>query len=237
MFTLDAKHRFSKVVDIWQFGWNTAIGTVHPAMVTHVALSYIKKYPKKRFILHYLQPHAPYLSQQYTYDGFPAPDLQQGQILTGLQNINPKLTNIVRDLTFVLEKINFNLGLGNLYTVKIKKLLHFPPIDPMDATIRRYGISGLRKAYLDNLNMVLRYIALLASQLTRNIVITSDHGEFLGEKQRFGHPCDCSDPIVRTIPWFHIDQIIHHFTHKEVLRHKIFRLKQSKWSLKNITIR
>ncbi|MFX0134903.1 MAG: hypothetical protein ACFFDN_14775, partial [Candidatus Hodarchaeota archaeon] len=55
------KDRFYQVIDVWDFGWNNQLNTVPPNEVNKVLLEIIKKYPNKRFIIHYLQPHAPYL--------------------------------------------------------------------------------------------------------------------------------------------------------------------------------
>jgi len=65
MAGFDAKKHFYKVVDVWDFGWDERIGTVSPREINRAALKYYLKYPGKRFIIHYLQPHAPYLSARF----------------------------------------------------------------------------------------------------------------------------------------------------------------------------
>ena len=52
----------------------------------------------------------------------------------------------------------------------------------MDAVRRKYGVEGLRKAYKENLCIVLEYAAKLSHELlhiypSSKIVITADHGE------------------------------------------------------------
>ncbi len=227
-FKLDAKNHFYKVIDVWSFGWDNKLGTVHPETLTQIALSLRKQYPEKRLIIHYLQPHAPYISDKFFSRGFPKPNIHDGQILTGLAKTNPKITNIFRNLTFILEKVNFSLGLGNLYIFKLKELLFLPPIDPLDATLRLRGVNGLRRAYAENVKTVLSHIAYLASKLSGNIIITSDHGEFLGENRRFGHPCGNYDPIVRKVPWFKITSVKRHLGPKQILRYKIADLKRTR---------
>ena len=54
----------------------------------------------------------------------------------------------------------------------------------MDAFRREYGLDGLRNAYHDNLRIVLEYVSKLCNFIlniddTKNIVISSDHGELL----------------------------------------------------------
>jgi len=43
--------------------WNDDIGTVHPSDVTSVAREVHENYPNKRLIVHYMQPHTPYLGE------------------------------------------------------------------------------------------------------------------------------------------------------------------------------
>ena len=227
IFQINANKKFYKVIDAWNFGWNNKLGTVHPKILTSTTLSMIKKYQKKRFIIHYLQPHAPYISDKYSVKGFPKPNIYIGQILSGVLNVNPKLTILLRSFSFILDKLLFS-RFGNIYDSKLREFLHLPPAGPEDAALRMYGLNGLRKAYAENLNIVLGHVAFLALKLTGNIIITSDHGEFLGEDRRIGHPSGCNHPIVRDVPWFKVTKIIKHFNQKEELRYKISSLKQ-KW--------
>lgn len=41
--------------------WDNEIGTIHPEDVVNTALQANEKYPNKRLILHFMQPHRPYL--------------------------------------------------------------------------------------------------------------------------------------------------------------------------------
>lgn len=63
-------------------------------------------------------------------------------------------------------------------------------------------ITQLRTAYMDNLLLVLEHVAELLPHLKGKVVITADHGEFLGEDRLYGHPCFCDHPLLLQIPWF-----------------------------------
>jgi len=52
---------FYKIIEIWKNGWNEQLGTVHPSMVNKRTLETISKYPDKRYIIHYVQPHHPFI--------------------------------------------------------------------------------------------------------------------------------------------------------------------------------
>jgi hypothetical protein len=52
---------FFKVVEVWDYGWDSKLKTVPPNNVTLAAFETLKKYPNKRLIIHFNQPHHPFL--------------------------------------------------------------------------------------------------------------------------------------------------------------------------------
>ena len=83
----DAKKHFYKVIDVWDFGWDWRIGTVPPREINRAALRCYLKYPGKRFIIHYMQPHAPYLSAKFRLIGYYKSDLKTVPCCPALQAI------------------------------------------------------------------------------------------------------------------------------------------------------
>jgi len=57
--------KFYKIISVWKTGWNEKYKTVLPSTVMYAAINALKKYPRKRFIIHFLQPHHPYLSLDF----------------------------------------------------------------------------------------------------------------------------------------------------------------------------
>jgi hypothetical protein len=55
---------FYHVDEVWNYGWDEEIGTVPPLKVTQAALRSIKMYPNKKMIIHYNQPHHPFLTNK-----------------------------------------------------------------------------------------------------------------------------------------------------------------------------
>jgi hypothetical protein len=54
--------RFHAVVDVWRdYGWDPEFRTVLPETMTEAALEAAERYPNKRLLVHYLQPHYPFL--------------------------------------------------------------------------------------------------------------------------------------------------------------------------------
>lgn len=54
------KGKFYKIIPIWDAGWDETHQTVSPLAVYKCALETIKKFPNKKIIIHFLQPHSPY---------------------------------------------------------------------------------------------------------------------------------------------------------------------------------
>jgi len=56
-----ANNLFHKLIPVWKYGWDDNYGTVLPSTMTEYAIDAAKNYPDKRLIVHYMQPHAPYI--------------------------------------------------------------------------------------------------------------------------------------------------------------------------------
>jgi hypothetical protein len=138
---------FFQVVNVWDWGWSANLRTVHPKKITETALRIKKLYPDKKLIIHYLQPHAPWVGRTKIS-------------VTGRANV------LLADDVHDAEK--------------------------------------LRRAYEDNLYLVLKYVKKLISQLDGKIVITSDHGELMGEWFLWGHPQRVYIRQLVEIPWLTI---------------------------------
>lgn len=127
--------------------------TTPPKLVTNKAKSIVKDFPNKRHIIHYLQPHSPYLGP------------------FGQEKFKMEV-----DLNAIINKSKFNDG-------------------------------DLKKAYKENLNLVLDEVNKLLNYLDGKTVITSDHGELLGERsypipfKDFGHPAGIYIKELTKIPW------------------------------------
>lgn len=123
-----------------------------PEAVTNATRQIAKRFPDKRLVVHYMQPHKPYLGANrecFTYEG----------------------------------------GLGTT-------------MQASDATDRQ-----LRTAYRSNLELVLEAARKLVRTLDGKTVISSDHGELLGERlppspfRTYGHPSAVYADTLVTVPW------------------------------------
>lgn len=55
---------FHHVVSVWRDGWNDELGTVLPETVAEAAREARENYPNKRFIVHFNQPHTPFVGEK-----------------------------------------------------------------------------------------------------------------------------------------------------------------------------
>jgi hypothetical protein len=150
--------------------WDKTYGTVHPEDMTEQGLAAFEEFPNKRIIIHYMQPHEPFI-------GDFSDDLPQ----TGLER---KKTKKWGDLS-----IWTNLR----YRIK-------------DTTLNK-----VVRAYRANLELALSYVNKLVGDLEGKTVVTSDHGNLLGERlypipvRGYGHPWYIrSEPLVK-VPWLKIE--------------------------------
>lgn len=56
---------FHHIENVWDYGWSDELKTVPPENVTNATLDVIDKFPEKKFIIHYMQPHGPFIGECY----------------------------------------------------------------------------------------------------------------------------------------------------------------------------
>lgn len=62
---------FYHIEDVWDYGWDEDLNTVHPREINKAARKVMKKHPDKKMIIHYLQPHYPFIGEhKIVHDGF-----------------------------------------------------------------------------------------------------------------------------------------------------------------------
>ncbi len=81
------KDRFYRVIPVWKFGWDDRYNTVLPSTMYAYTLQAIKKFPSKRFIVHFIQPHFPFIALTITDQTFK--ELRDST----LENRDPNIVN------------------------------------------------------------------------------------------------------------------------------------------------
>lgn len=149
--------RFHHVVNVWDSGWDPELGTVPPAATTEHARWAASEFPDKRLLVHYLQPHYPFIGHA--------------------------------------------INTGKLENEQNPSVWDLAMADEIDG-------EAIWEAYVDNLDLVLEHVRPLLTELEGKTVVTSDHGNMMGERARpfpireWGHPVGIyTDELVR-IPWY-----------------------------------
>lgn len=196
-----ANSHFFKVIDVWRLCWNEKLGTVHPKDVNKFAKIAVNTYKDKHVIVHYLQPHAPYIGYEKIIGngGFPKPEISSGKVL---QHVNKyKYGSFTESFIKTLSTLARYGKFTDEFIWNTLNVLNLPPYSPMDAARRVLGKDGLRIAYCHNLTLVLKYVSRLLNELSGKVIITSDHGELLGEEGKYSHTSRSFHPKLIEVPW------------------------------------
>lgn len=191
------KDHFDTIVDVWDFGWDETYAVVLPKTIRKETLKSVKKNPGKKHIIHYVQPHAPYLNVKPTpQKGTPKKRKKFG--------FKKKLQELFGNVgTSILIFAGYIIPRKLIY--KMVSLVWYRPIGPASHTIR-FGKKHLRMSYGKNVELVLKDVEKLIKNLDGKIVITADHGELLGENGKYGHPFSTFVPELCEVPWFVIEK-------------------------------
>jgi len=146
---------FFQEYHVWMDNWAEDHRTVRPGVVTDKSLSVAEEYPNKRLIIHYLQPHAPYIGS------------------TGKQ--------------LPSDYLNF----WSSFTAGEFDL----------------DLETAKQAYYENVEIVIPHVEQLLTELQGKTVVTADHAELLGERdrpipiRRYGHTAYTYIPELVEVPW------------------------------------
>jgi hypothetical protein len=143
---------FHEVFHTYMSDWNQENGTVLPEPLIRDAKTARKLFPNKKIILHFMQPHHPFIES----------DIEGETAMVGENEAN---------------KIWPRLERGEIPRKKVQK------------------------AYRENLEYILNEIEEFTENLDGKTVITSDHGNVLGESTFYGHPRGVNTKELREIPW------------------------------------
>jgi len=85
-------HEFFKVISVWENGWHEKFGTVLPDTMVDYSKRAHQTYPHKRLILHFMQPHYPFIDHKTreiigVHDGIYSRDLMLGKEVRHTQTV------------------------------------------------------------------------------------------------------------------------------------------------------
>lgn len=167
---------FYKVIKTYTEYENNIAGRM-PDQVTNTALEAYTRNQNKRLIVHYMQPHAPYIG--------PTADTLRDELreeygfqFSAIERARNELDEFDED--------------KNIHTL-------------LQAAEEGYITKdSIRNVYNESLHNALSSIERLVQSVQGKTVITADHGELFGAGPGgalWGHPRDCWYPDVRLVPW------------------------------------
>jgi hypothetical protein len=163
--------RLHETVDVWRNeGWDEKTGTVRAETLTEVAIDAFDRFPNKRLVVHYMQPHYPFVPAETTVD--------KEHLNTIGESAESPTGESVWERKFA----------GDLALTR----------------------AELWTMYRDNLAYVLESVAELLPELSGKTVVTSDHGNYVGERaspipiREYGHPRGIYDDVLVRVPWLEV---------------------------------
>jgi hypothetical protein len=148
--------------------WDDRIGTVQPDEVVKAAVEAHMRYMDKRLIIHFMQPHRPYIGG-------------------------------------MAERLRERLDLQG-YGGHDEGIQIWGAVKQGDVSI-----VEVRQAYTESTEIAIQYIDELLTELPGKSVVSSDHGEMLGERvfpfttRVWGHMEGFDTPKLREVPWLVVD--------------------------------
>lgn len=151
---------------------------LEPKKIYDLSLDAYKKYPDKKLIIHFMQPHEPYFGDR-------AEELRETLSKKGLEFFAWGGNYEDRNEEFIL-----------------RDLLEAAEEDHISN-------KDLQEIYIENLEIVLKYVKDLLEELDGKTIITADHGELLGDEilfsDRYHHPKELYVEELRKVPWLVIE--------------------------------
>lgn len=155
------------VHNVWQEdGWDDEYGTVLPETMSKYAMEIAEEYPNKRLIVHYMQPHYPFITDSNAF-------YDVSQAIADTESPN-----------FWQELMKGELDIQS---------------------------EDLWRAYRENLDYVLESVGNVLGELRGKTVVTSDHGNMIGERawpipvEEWGHPPGIYTEQLIKVPWLIVD--------------------------------
>jgi hypothetical protein len=193
-----ATDHIDTIVDLWQERWDDDLGAITPQAVTEAALEQVESGYDGRLVVHYLQPHAPFIQE--------GTGRKMKRIKAGFDDV-PATGNAPEDDGSLGNRLRrwIEPKLGN--SELAQRLGMLVELDAGSATdILTGGIEAtLREYYEGNMRLALAETARLVEELDGKVVVTSDHGEAFGEHGVWEHHIETYIPELIEVPWLRVE--------------------------------
>jgi hypothetical protein len=169
---------FYETISVWHDQWDEELNTVRPTAMVEATLNAVERYPDKRIISHFVQPHYPFI-------GDTANSLVDERAGIELSKRQADGEHSESDHEHIWDLLKRGV---------VSK-------------------SVVWDAYEETLEHALSHVDQLVTQLPGQTVITSDHGNLVGETpnpcpipfEMYGHPPSVYADNLVTVPWLKIE--------------------------------
>jgi hypothetical protein len=174
--------RFAHLEEVFRYGWDDDLRTTPPDVVTAVAIQLHHEYPDKRLVVHYAQPHVPFVGHEEYESEMYTPDYVKYDGADVSANAE------------TLSKINEAPDQMNIYNHPFRGV--------KKGTVTEEEVWG---AYCANLEYVLPHVKELQKYIDGRLCVSADHGNGMGEHGIYGHPPWGFTKTVLEVPWVSIE--------------------------------
>ncbi|MFP4217249.1 MAG: hypothetical protein ACLFR6_00140 [Salinarchaeum sp.] len=189
-----ASDHISDVYDVWQTGWDDDLETVPPESIVEAYRNNRSAAAEAdRVVLHYMQPHAPYLSRG---KGQKLKQIQKGLKKESEEEDDGPLATVT---DAVRPRVEQALE-GSEWAQKIGLMLELDPID----IVRDGTREAAMELYEENLRIALESVAEVTDELDGTVIVTADHGEAFGEEGVWEHHIETHIPALMEVPWLEV---------------------------------
>lgn len=193
-FSFFGKEFFYRVVDAWDYAWDDELKLINPKGVLECAKISMSLNKDKKFIIHFMQPHVPFASHRTP-------------LLKNLFDVvqNPSENIVTKMSAASIKELELKYKYGDVWYWEYLRKKN-PRRSAYGRDIFEYlyytkGAEEIKKAYKDNIAFAAPYIKTFTDALSnKKIILTADHGNYLGENGHYGHHPPRS-PILTTVPW------------------------------------
>jgi hypothetical protein len=182
---------FHKIYKTYDYRGSPEPRGFFPSKVYDDVIDAFERYPNKRLLIHFMQPHAPYIGGKAK-----------------------KLYNELKESHGISIERHAKMFDTDL-TDNVYSTWHHVADDGY------IDNSQLWELYMENLHIGMEQALKTIRKLEGKTLITSDHGELLGEDSRFGlppgygHPKKVYHEKLRIVPWYIIDSDVRRTTISE----------------------
>ncbi|WP_408958235.1 hypothetical protein [Natrinema sp. 74] len=195
-----ASNHISNVFDVWKSGWDDDLGTVPPDSLGEAFREHRDAVEAAdRTVLHYMQPHAPYLARG------------KGQKLKQIQKGIRKQEEAEKDGDGGGGALS---SLGDAIRPKVENKLEgselaqkaglWLELDPADL-VKNGTRDAAMALYEENLRIALESVADVVAELDGDVIVTADHGEAFGEEGVWEHHIETYIPALMEVPWLEVE--------------------------------